>query len=63
MRLRKITVISGITLRAHFSLGIAKFDTLPNHYKFLVIDCAINIKSIQFGFVIHASIAIVFLIN
>ena len=30
MRLRKITVISGITLRAHFSLGIAKFDTLPN---------------------------------
>ena len=29
MRLRKITVISRITLRAHFSLGIAKFDTLP----------------------------------
>ena len=34
MRLRKITVISGITvisrvtLRAHFSLGIVKFDTL-----------------------------------
>ena len=28
MRLRKITVISGITLWAHFSLGIAKFDTL-----------------------------------
>ena len=29
MHLHKITVISGITLRAHFSLGIAKFDTLP----------------------------------
>ena len=29
-RLRKITVISGITLRAHFSLGIVKFDTLSN---------------------------------
>ena len=30
MRLRKITVVSVITLRAHFSQGIAKFDTLPN---------------------------------
>ena len=30
MRLRKITVISVITLRAHFSHGIAKLDTLPN---------------------------------
>ena len=30
MHLRKITVISRITLRVHFSLGIAKFDTLPN---------------------------------
>ena len=30
MRLRKITVISGITLRAHFSLGMARFDTLSN---------------------------------
>ena len=30
MRLRKITVISGITLRAHFSLGIVKIDTLSN---------------------------------
>jgi len=30
MRLHKITVISGITLWAHFSLGIVKFDTLPN---------------------------------
>ena len=30
MRLCKITVISVITLRAHFSQGIAKFDTLPN---------------------------------
>ena len=29
-RLRKITVISGITLRAHFSLGIVKFNTLSN---------------------------------
>ena len=29
-RLRKITVISGITLRAHFLLGIVKFDTLYN---------------------------------
>ena len=31
MRLRKITVISEITLRAHFSLGIVKFDTLDNN--------------------------------
>ena len=30
MRLHKITVISVITLRARFSQGIAKFDTLPN---------------------------------
>ena len=30
MRLRKITIISVITLWAHFSQGIAKFDTLPN---------------------------------
>ena len=30
MRLRKITVISVITLQAHFSQGIAKFATLPN---------------------------------
>ena len=25
------------TLQAHFSLGIAKFDTLPTHYKLLII--------------------------
>ena len=30
MRLCKITVISVISLLAHFSQGIAKFDTLPN---------------------------------
>ena len=30
MRLRKITVVSVITLQAHFSRGIANFDTLPN---------------------------------
>ena len=29
-RLHKITVISGITLQAHFSLGKVKFDTLSN---------------------------------
>ena len=28
--LHKITVISVITLRAHFSQGIARLDTLPN---------------------------------
>ena len=38
MRLRKISVISVITLRAHFSQGIAKFDTLPN----LLLTLAIN---------------------
>ena len=30
MYLRKITAVSVITLRAHFSQGIVKFDTLPN---------------------------------
>ena len=30
INLRKITVISRITLRAHFSLDIAQFDTLSN---------------------------------
>ena len=30
MCLHKITVVSGMALRAHFSLGIAKFDTLSN---------------------------------
>jgi len=45
MRLHKITVISGITLRAHFSLGIAKFNTLPNHYKLLVLWILIIIGS------------------
>ena len=30
MDLCKITVVSEISLRAHFSLGIAKFDTLSN---------------------------------
>ena len=30
MCLCKIIVISVITLRAHFSQGIVKFDTLPN---------------------------------
>ena len=30
MHLRKITVVSVIVLHAHFSLGIAKFDTLSN---------------------------------
>jgi len=37
MCLQKITVISRITLRVHFLLGIAKFDTLPNHYKLLLL--------------------------
>ena len=37
MCLRKITVISGITLQAHFSQGIPKFDTLPNHYNLLIL--------------------------
>ena len=43
MHLRKITIISGITLWAHFSQGIVKFDTLPN--LLLTLD-SINIKSI-----------------
>ena len=30
IRLYKITVISRITLQAHVSLGIVKFDTLSN---------------------------------
>ena len=30
MHLCKITVISGITLQAHFSLDVTKFDTLSN---------------------------------
>ena len=30
MCLHKITVVSGMALWAHFSLGIAKFDTLSN---------------------------------
>ena len=35
--LHKITVTSGTTLQADFSQGIAKFDTLPNHYLLLIL--------------------------
>ena len=58
LRLRKITVISGITLRAHFSQSIAKFNTLPNHYKLLLLfiiyisslpDAILHSKTLMFA--------------
>ena len=44
MRLCKITVISIITLRAHFSQGIAKFGILPN----LLLTLGISSTYIQY---------------
>ena len=61
MHLRKITVISRITLRAHFSLGIVKFDTL-NYYELfheLDISFALSIlisRRLQYGLPKHISV-------